>query len=92
MVYLIVQINVGNYDKWKSVYDERSAIRKENGSKEARVFRDSEDHNEVVILYDWDKIENAKKFFESEDVQKALQKSGGKIMDISYLDEVEKTI
>jgi quinol monooxygenase YgiN len=90
MVYVIAQLKLESYDKWKSVFDERSAIRKEAGSKEARLFRNSEDPNEAVILFDWDNIENARKYMESELLRKSLQKVGATYTTI-YLEEVETT-
>jgi hypothetical protein len=50
MVYVITQLQVESYDKWKPVFDERKALRKESGSKEARLFRNFNNDNEVVIF------------------------------------------
>jgi heme-degrading monooxygenase HmoA len=90
MVYIIVQLKVESFDKWKSVFDERSALRKESGSKEASLFRNSEDPNEAMILFEWDNMENARKYLESEMLRKTLLKVGA-TYTTTYLDEVEKT-
>ncbi len=90
MVYVIAQLKLENYDKWKSIFDERASIRKEAGSKEARLFRNSNDDNEAMILFEWDTMENAKEYLESEALRKAL-KEVGVTYTITYLDEVEKT-
>lgn len=92
MIYLIGELKVEDYDKWKPVFNERSTARKEHGSKEARLFRDSDDPHEVEILFKWDNKENAKKYMESESVQKTLKNAGAKMEKITYLDEIEKTI
>jgi heme-degrading monooxygenase HmoA len=91
MVYVIAKLKVESYDKWKPVFDERKALRKESGSKEGRLFRNSDDPNEVVILFDWENMESARKFFESESLRKALQRGGAKMIEYTYLDELEKT-
>ena len=91
MVYVIGQLKLESYDKWKPVFNERSSARKEAGSKEARLFRNSDDQNEVSILFKWDNKENAKKYMESANLQKTLQNAGAKIIKITYLDEIEKT-
>jgi heme-degrading monooxygenase HmoA len=91
MVYVIAKLKLENYDKWKHVFDERSVIRKESGSKEARLFRNSDDPNEAVILFEWDNKENAKKYMESSILQKTLQEAGMKKLKVTYLDEIEKT-
>lgn len=90
MVYVIAQLKLESYDKWKPLFDERKTIRKEAGSKEARLFRNLDDSNEVMILFDWDNKENAKKYMESAALQETLQKAGMKKLKVTYLDEIEK--
>jgi len=90
MVYVIVQLKLESFDKWKSVFDERSAMRKESGSKEARLFLNSNNPNEAMILFEWDNIENAREYLESETLRKTL-KEVGVTYTFTYLDEVEKT-
>lgn len=92
MIYVIAQLKLESYDKWKPLFNERSAMRKENGAKEANLFRNSDDPNEVVILFKWDNKENAKKYVESATLLEALQKAGIKKLKVTYLDEVAKTI
>ncbi|KAF5073595.1 putative quinol monooxygenase [Methanobacterium aggregans] len=91
MVHIIAQLKLESFDKWKPVFDERSAIRKEAGSKEASLFRNSNDPNEAMILFEWDNMENAKKYLESEALREALKKMGV-TFTITYLDEVETTV
>lgn len=91
MVHVLVRIKVENFDKWRLVFDTRSTIRKEAGSKEAHVFRNSEDHNQVVILFEWDNKEKARKFFETDIVQKTMLNEGTRVISQTYLEEVEKT-
>ncbi len=50
MVYVLGQLNVENYKTWKTFYDKRSDTRKESGAKEAHLFRNSDDENDVLIL------------------------------------------
>ena len=93
MIYLIGELKKSkNYDKWKPVFNERSTARKESGQKEARLFRNSDDPHDVEILFKWDNKENAKKYMESQSVQKVLNNVGAKIERVTYLDEIEKTI
>ena len=92
MVYVLGQLKLENYDKWKPVFDKRYTIRKESGSIKAWLFRDSDDQNEVVIMFEWDNMENARKYFESESLQKSLQKAGAKMIKTTYLDQIEATI
>jgi heme-degrading monooxygenase HmoA len=90
MVYVLAQLKLESFQRWKAVFDQRAAIRKEAGSKEARLFRNSNDDTEVVILFEWDTIENARKYMESDVLREALKKVGATFTD-TYLDEVEIT-
>lgn len=90
MVYILAQIKLESFDKWKTIFDERKSMRKEMGSIEARLFRDSSDPSAVVILFEWDNMENAKKYMESEEIRKTLEKAGV-TFDVTYLNELEKT-
>jgi heme-degrading monooxygenase HmoA len=90
MVYVIAQLKLESFDKWKPVFDERSAIRKEMGSKEARLFRNSNNQNEAMILFEWDNMENAQKYMESEALRKTLKEAGA-TYTVTYLEELEKT-
>jgi quinol monooxygenase YgiN len=90
MVYVIAQLKLESYDNWKPVFDERKTMRNEMGSKEARLFRNSDNPNEVVILFEWDNMENARKYMESEELRKTLEKAGA-TFNVIYLNEIEKT-
>jgi heme-degrading monooxygenase HmoA len=92
MVYVLGKLNVENYETWKTFFDKRSDTRKESGSKEAHLFRNSDDPNEVLILFIWDSKENARKYMESENLRKYLKNAGSEIKDITYLDEQETSI
>ena len=92
MVYVLSRLKLENYDNWKTIFDKRTNIRKENGSKEAHLFRNSDDQNEAVILFDWDNRENAQKYMESDELRIGLQNAGAEIISITYLDEQETSI
>ncbi len=76
MVYVMAKLKIKDYDKWKPVFDERKSLRKEAGSKEGTLYRNSENSNELVIFFDWEDMEKAEKFFKSESLKKALNKGG----------------
>jgi len=92
MVYVLAKLKVDSYDRWKTFFEERSATREEMGSKEAHLFRNSDDPHDVVILFDWDSKVNARKYMESEELKQYLQNAGAEIIKITYLDKQEKSI
>lgn len=91
MIQIISRLKLESYNKWKPLFNERAALRKEAGSQEAILFRNSDDNHEVLVLFKWDNMENAKKYLESALLEKALQDIGGQLTEIIYLEEIEKT-
>ena len=68
MTYVLVIHRVEDYDKWKPLYDEDGATRKAKGSKGAQLLRNTNDPNHLVVMTEWDDLESAKNFVESEDI------------------------
>ena len=89
MPYSLVRLKIADYAKFKPVFDQVSAIRKAHGSKGGTLFREADSSDEVTVLLEWDNLENARKFYQSEDVKKALQKSGNIKIDVYYLNKIE---
>ncbi|SNQ58956.1 antibiotic biosynthesis monooxygenase [Candidatus Methanoperedens nitratireducens] len=91
MVYLLVRHKVKDYSKWKTVFDEHATTRKSSGSRGGRLFRNADNPDEIVILFEWENIEKARKFVRSEDLQKTMQQAGvSDKPDVYFLEEVEK--
>lgn len=91
MAYLLVRHKVKDYSKWKTVFDEHAATRKTSGSKGGRLFRNADNPNETLILFEWESIEKAKKFAQSEDLKKTMLKAGvSDKPDVYFIEEVEK--
>ena len=92
MIYVWVMHKVENYDNWKSVFDDNSAMRKAYGSKGAIVFHNANDPNHIFVKSEWENMEKAKSFVESEDLKITMQKAGviGQPA-VYYLEEIERT-
>ena len=92
MPYMLVRHKVMDYAKWKLIYDQHAATRKASGSKEAHLFRNADNPNELVILFRWDDLGEARNFAQSEDLAKTMQKAGvSDRPDIYFLEEIERT-
>lgn len=92
LTYVLVIHRVEDYAKWKSLYDEDGAIRKAKGSKGAQLLRNTNDPNHLVVMTEWDDLDSAKNFVESEDLSKTMQEATvvGRPA-VFYLEEIEKT-
>ncbi|MGZ7109598.1 MAG: antibiotic biosynthesis monooxygenase family protein [Methanobacterium sp.] len=74
------------------MYDEDGAVRKAKGSKGAFVFHSADDPNHVFVLTNWENLESAKNFAESDDLRITMQKAGvnGR-PEVYYLEKIERT-
>jgi heme-degrading monooxygenase HmoA len=90
MPYLFIRHKVADYAKWKSAFDEHGATRQTNGSRGGQLFRNANDPNELIILFEWDDLERARQFTQSEDLRQAMQRAGvADQPDIYFLEAVE---
>ena len=76
MPYILVHSKVEDYNKWKSAYDENSDFRTQLGSKGGRVFQSADNPGELFVLLEWDSVENAKKFAQSDELKEKMQEAG----------------
>ncbi len=93
MVYLMFRGKVKDYEKWKTVFDGLAPIRKEYGAKGGYLYRIADNPNEVVVLIEWESIEKARKYFQSEYIKKAFKQggvSGSPEALFSIVEEVEQ--
>ena len=91
MVYLLVQHQVEDYQKWKAVFDEHGKTRKAGGSKGATVYRDTNDPNNAAVITEWESKEAALQFAQSPDLAETMHHAGviGQ-PTVLFLDQVEK--
>ncbi len=58
MAFIFTRINVGDYDAWKQMFDKDSPGTRRTATGH-RVFRNTEDPNEVFIQVDFDSADEA---------------------------------
>jgi len=93
MPYVLGIFEVEDFAKWKSAYDNEdgAAMRKAAGMKSYQILHSEDDPNKVLHLSQWDHMDEARKFLQSEELQKANQQSGVIEMGgVYFLQEVEK--
>ena len=90
MPYMLVRHNVEDYENWKPVFEEHGSTRRESGSKGVHLFRNADAPNETVILLEWDDLEKARRFAQSEDLSETMERAGvADQPDIYFLEEVD---
>jgi heme-degrading monooxygenase HmoA len=92
MAHLLVHHKVEDYNKFKPVFDAHSSLRSTSGSRGGKIFRSTNDPNELFVLLEWDSLENAQKFAQSDSIKEAMKKAGVVGMPaIYFVDEAAKT-
>jgi heme-degrading monooxygenase HmoA len=76
MPYLLERHKVRDYDRWRGVFDADSAGRAAAGCRGARIFRNAEDPEEVVVLFEWDSLESAGRRIESATLSRKFEEAG----------------
>ena len=76
MGVMIVHHSVRDYAAWRPAYDAHEAARRAAGLTNGRVFRSTEDPNDILILFDTSDRRRAEEFGGSEDLKSAMQNSG----------------
>lgn len=76
MTTMFVRHKVGDYGKWKPVYDELRPTRKAKGITAASVHRDSSDPDTVIITHRFKDVQAASDFANSEELKAAMERAG----------------
>jgi hypothetical protein len=92
MPYQLVLQRVKDYKQWKTVFDEHINKRKELGSKGARIFRNSERPDEILVLVEWGDLSKALEFMKWGDPNEIRKRAGLKDQPDQYLLEQIATV
>ena len=76
MIKMYVRHKVADFKKWKPVYDEHDAVRKQSGCKSSTVFINAQNPNEILAVLDWDTKDQALKFGQSPGLKEAEERGG----------------
>ena len=76
MAFVLVRHSVEDWSKWKSAYDNHGEARQAAGCRGTQVFRNADDPNNIVVILEWDSLENARSFSESDDLREAMERAG----------------
>lgn len=90
MPYVLIRHKVEDYGKYKTIFDQHAATREASGSQGGRLFRNANNPNEIVSLIEWDDLEKAQQFAQSDDLREKMQHAGvADHPDVYFLEEVE---
>lgn len=74
--YLLIEHAVESYDSWKQAFDDHAATREDAGCLGGHLFHVAGNPDDVTILFEWDSLENARAFVDSDDLRATMEKAG----------------
>ena len=91
MAYMFVRHGVQDYEAWKSVFDSVGDLRRRSGEKSYQILRQENGSNKLVALFEWDSLDNARKYAASPELKEAMQRAGvtGK-PEILFMEEADR--
>lgn len=90
MPYLLIDHTVENYEEWKPYFDDHGTTRAESGCKGGRLFHKEGEPNEIVVMFEWDSLENAHEFAASDDLRETMDEAGVvSEPDLHFLEKIE---
>jgi uncharacterized protein (DUF1330 family) len=76
MAFALVRLSVQDQAKWKTVFSEAQELRKKHGSKGVRAYAKADNPNEIVILGEYESLDQARQLFQSQEFRDATQRAG----------------
>ena len=92
MLYVLIIHEVESYPAWKVIFDQAADIRKQAGEINFQLLRYDHDASSIVHFSQWSSLENARSFFESDELIEIRKKAGVKTPEFIYLHELEHGI
>lgn len=92
MQYVLIIHEVEAYPAWKAIFDQAADIRKNAGEISYQLLRYDNDANNIVHFSEWASLDQARRFFESNELVEIRKKAGVKAPNFIYLHEIERGV
>jgi len=79
VAFVLIEHRVGDFGKFKKVYLDDAGRRERLGSKGAVVYRVADDPGNVIVLIEWETVEQARDFAGSLELEEAVEWAGSDI-------------
>ena len=76
MPHMIIRHKVANFGKWKPEYEDHRSTRQAAGLKDLHLWRNADDPNEVIVLFEASDVAKARDFARSSDLKEKMQAAG----------------
>jgi quinol monooxygenase YgiN len=76
MAYIFVKHKVADYNAWKSTFDAFIETRRAGGEKSFQILHPENEPNNLLLMFEWNSLENARNFMTSEELKNAMKQAG----------------
>ena len=76
MPTLAAQITIGDYAKWRPVFDKNKPLRDKAGLRNVRVYRDADNSKDLIIWSETADVAKAREALGSPEIRSAMQEAG----------------
>jgi hypothetical protein len=90
MAYLFIQYEVRDYPTWKAIFDGCFGIRRAGGEKSCQIFHPDDDPNNLLLLFEWDSLANARKFMANPALKEAMSEAVLNSPRVYFLDRYDQ--
>lgn len=90
--HVLIIHEVVDFPAWKKVFDAAATMRKTAGEHSYQVLSYEGDANRIVHFSAWSSHANARRFFQSPELETIRQKAGVKSPEFIYLNELESGV
>ena len=78
MITVLVHHEVADYPAWKAAFDAALDWRHKNGEHSARIFHAAGNLNDLTLLCEWETLEQARAFMDSDKLKARMAAAGVK--------------
>jgi erythromycin esterase-like protein len=76
MPHMAVQLTIGDYAKWRPVFDKHKPLRDKAGIKNTKVYRNADDPKEVIVWGETSDVAKAREALASQELKAAMKEAG----------------
>ena len=76
MARMIIRHKVADFSKWKKAYEDHRSARQAAGLKDSHLWRNMDDPNEVIVMFEASDVAKARNFAGSSDLKEKMLTAG----------------
>jgi len=93
MITAFVKHAVDDFASWKVVYDDFMPIAKKKGVVNEHVFRDPKAPDQVIVTHEFNSMQDATDFFDSQELRNAMKNAGvSNAPEIWFGEDLKRTV